>query len=109
LNFDRGQIFWIDGTPEKADKEANRRPALILSPSAYNAISSCALVFPITSNISPWPWKVILPEKFSMSGAILVDQLKTINIKVLNPQDSGIRIPQAVMDEVMARLSVLVS
>ena len=80
------------------------------APAEYNAVSNCVLVCPITSNTAPWPWKVMLPEpptEDAVTGAILVDQLKSIDAKARNIQDTGQRIDRSQIDEVLARLATL--
>ena len=38
-----------------------------------------AIVCPITRNIRPWPTKVFLPAGLAVEGAILIDQLRSID------------------------------
>ena len=54
MSLERGQIVWVNFNPQKGHEQAGRRPALVISPSVYNAVSSCILVCPITTNITPW-------------------------------------------------------
>lgn len=106
----RGQIVWVNFNPQKGHEQAGRRPALVISPAAYNAVSNCVLVCPITTNPAPWPWKVMLPEPEVggvITGAILVDQVKSIDANARNIQDSGQRVESSRMDEVLARLATL--
>lgn len=104
---DRGQIVWINFTPQKGHEQAGRRPALVISPAAYNGVSNCILVCPITSNIAPWPWKVMLPETGDATGAVLVDQVKSIDAKARNVEATGQTVDQTIMDDVLARLATL--
>lgn len=109
MTFDRGQIVWVNFNPQRGHEQAGRRPALVISPKAYNALSNCVLVCPITSNIAPWPWKVVLPEDEEITGAVLVDQIKSIDAKARNIEDAGNSIDPQSMDEVLARLATLVA
>ena len=107
---ERGQIVWVNFNPQKGHEQAGRRPALVVSPAAYNAISNCVLVCPITSNGAPWPWKVMMPETEdadTVGGAILVDQVKSIDAKARQIENSGQWVDSARMDEVLARLATL--
>ena len=47
---ERGDIVWIDFMPQ-AGHEQTRRPAVVISPSAYNEKVGSALFCPITSKI----------------------------------------------------------
>ena len=107
---ERGQIVWVNFNPQKGHEQAGRRPALVVSPAAYNAVSNCVLVCPITSNDAPWPWKVMLPEtdaEAAVTGAILVDQIKSIDAAARNIQPAGQRVSAGLLDEVLARLATL--
>lgn len=103
---DRGQIVWVNFNPQKGHEQAGRRPAFVISPAAYNAVSNCVLVCPITSNTAPWPWKVFL-EDDAVTGAILVDQIKSIDVKARQLEVTDQKISPSVLDEVMAKLATL--
>ena len=109
MTFERGQIVWVDFNPQKGHEQAGRRPALVISPSAYNLVSNCMLVCPITSNLSPWPWKVVVEGSSQITGTVLVDQIKSIDVKALAVETSGEAVPSHVLDNIMARLATLVS
>jgi len=76
---DAGDIAWVEFNPVRATEQAGRRPALILTPQAYHQRSPRALVCPITSNLRPWAFKIMLPEGLKTTGAVLVDQLRAID------------------------------
>lgn len=107
MKLDRGDIVWVDFTPQKGHEQAGRRPALVISPAAYNAVSNCILVCPITSNDGPWPWKVPLPEGGAVAGAVLVDQIKSIDARARHVAPAGETVRSGMMDEVLARLATL--
>lgn len=105
---ERGQIVWVNFNPQKGHEQAGRRPALVISPAAYNGVSNCVLVCPITSNTDPWPWKVMLHgDDTDVTGAILVDQVKSIDAKARLLEISGQTVGNALMDDVLARLTTL--
>ncbi len=104
---DRGQIVLVNFNPQSGHEQAGHRPALVISPAAYNEVSNCVLVCPITSNLAPWPWKVPLPAGGAISGAILVDQINSIDAHARNVEDTGEMTDADTMDEVLARLATL--
>lgn len=79
---------------------------MVLSPRAYHERSRIAVVCPITSNVNPWPWKVMLPAGLAVSGAILVDQVRSIDRFARSIRVAG-KAPMAVVAEVQAKLGVL--
>jgi mRNA interferase MazF len=103
---ERGALVWVDFTPQSGSKQAGHRPALVLSPRIYHERSKLAVVCPITSNPRPWPWKVMLPEGLAVSGAVLVDQLRSIDRDARRLRLAG-EAPQAVIAEVQAKLAAL--
>jgi len=107
MSFDRGDLIWLDFNPHKGHEQAGRRPALVLSPLEYNALSNCVLVCPITSNTAPWPWKVILPDGLPVSGAVLVDQVKSLDARARRFEAMGGVAPPDIIQEVIARLRTL--
>lgn len=46
---DRGDVVWLSFDPQSGREQAGRRPALVLSPRAYNQRTSLAILCPITS------------------------------------------------------------
>jgi mRNA interferase MazF len=75
----RGDAVWITLDPQAGHDQAGRRPALVLSPVAYNGRVGLALFCPITSQIKGYPFEVALPEGLSVSGAALADQVKNLD------------------------------
>lgn len=73
---DRGDIIWISFTPQAGHEQAGRRPALVLSPAAYNGKVGLAILCPVTSNVKNYPFEVLIPNGLQISGAILSDQVK---------------------------------
>lgn len=103
---DRGQAVWIDMDPQAGHEQRGRRPAMILSPSEYNGKVGLALLCPITSQIKGYPFEVLLPAGSKVQGAILSDQLKSLDWRA-RKATMICSIPAAVINEVLSRLSTL--
>lgn len=95
---ERGALVWMTF--------AGHRPALVLSPRIYHERSKIAVVCPITSNMRPWPWKVVLPDGLAVSGAVLVDQVRAIDRDARSLRIAGHASP-GVVAEVQAKLAAL--
>jgi mRNA interferase MazF len=104
---DRGDLVWLDFNPQAGREQAGRRPALVLSPRAYHQRTAYALVCPITSRVKGYPFEVVLPDGLAVSGAVLADQVKSVDRNVRRIEVAG-RVPKAVVEEVTAKLRVLV-
>jgi mRNA interferase MazF len=103
---ERGDLAWVVFTPQSGREQAGRRPALVLSPRLYHERSELAVVCPITSNKQPWPWKVLLPEGLAVSGAVLIDQVRSIDRNARKLSIVG-HAPQPVVLDVQAKLATL--
>ena len=74
-----GDAVWITLTPQAGHEQAGRRPAVILSPGAYNARVGLAILCLITNQIKGNPFEVVLPPGLQVSGAVLADQVKSLD------------------------------
>jgi mRNA interferase MazF len=76
---DRGDLVWLEFTPQAGSEQRGRRPALVLSPKIYNGKVGLALFCPVTSTIKGYPFEVQLPDGSAVSGVVLSDQLKSLD------------------------------
>jgi mRNA interferase MazF len=75
---DKGDLVWIDFDPQSGKEIMKRRPALILTPKAYNRLSGLCLLCPITSQIKGHGFEIpITIEK--KKGVIKSDQIKSFD------------------------------
>jgi len=104
----RGHIVWIDFDPQAGHEHAGRRPALVLSPAAYNEKIGLALLCPITSQVKGYPFEVTIPKGLNVSGVILADQIKSLDWKS-REAEFGCDAPAEVVNLVLEKLSALLS
>ena len=105
---DGGDIVWITFNPQAGHEQAGRRPALVLSPAAYNGRVGLAILCPITSQIKDYPFEVVIPEGLEIKGAILSDQVKSLDWRARKAEFSC-KLPPASYNEVVQKLSTLIS
>lgn len=103
---ERGDAVWINLNPQAGHEQAGRRPAIVLSPSSYNAKVGLAIFCPITNQIKGYPFEVIIPSGLKVNGAILSDQVKSLDWKVRNTEFYG-KIPKSIILEIFKKLSTL--
>lgn len=103
---DRGQLIWLTFNPQAGHEQAGRRPALVLSPAAYNSKAGLLLACPITSHAKGYPFEVSLPAGLPVSGVILADQLRSLDWRV---REAALicRAPDPVVTEALAKASAL--
>jgi mRNA interferase MazF len=75
----RGDVVWITLNPQAGHEQEGRRPAIILSPQAYNTKVGLALMCPITSQVKGYPFEVAIPARLPIAGVILSDQIKSLD------------------------------
>jgi mRNA interferase MazF len=75
----RGDIVWITMNPTVGHEQSGRRPALVLSPGAYNGKVGLAILCPITSQAKGYPFEVPIPEGLAVAGVVLSDQAKSLD------------------------------
>lgn len=101
-----GELIWVDFGPAFGHEQQGRRPALVISDTAYNQQSSFIIVCPVTSNPKPWPFKVALAERTPIAGQILVDQMKSIDKRRAVSPPIG-KIGDETLQDVRGRLAAL--
>jgi mRNA interferase MazF len=92
--------------PQSGREQAGRRPALVLSSAVYNRRAGLAVACPITGRVKGYPFEVVLPEGSSISGAVLADQLKSLDWRARRAEHAG-RVAVSVVAEVGAKLRAL--
>jgi mRNA interferase MazF len=102
----RGDIVWLLFDPQAGHEQAGHRPALVVSPRAYNAKVGLALFCPITSRVKGYPFEVQLPPNLEVSGAVLTDQLKSLDWRTRKAKHIT-TVPEETMDEILAKILTL--
>ena len=74
----RGDLVWLNFTPQSGHEQAGNRPALVLSPVEYNRKTGLMIVCPITSRIKGYPFEVPVKGK-EIFGVVLSDQVKNLD------------------------------
>jgi mRNA interferase MazF len=105
---DRGDAVWLTFNPRAGHEQAGRRPALVLSPAAYNGKVGLAILCPITSQIKGYPFEVSIPTDLKVGGVILSDQVKSLDWKAREAK-LICRLPAATIDEVLQKLNTLLA
>jgi mRNA interferase MazF len=105
---DRGDAVWLEFDPQAGHEQTGRRPALVISPAAYNAKVGLALVCPITSQVKGYPFEVLLPTSSKVTGVVLADQLKSLDWRARKAR-LILRVPDHVVQQVLQKLQTLLA
>jgi mRNA interferase MazF len=74
---DAGDIVWLNFTPQAGHEQAGYRPALVLSPAAYNGKTDLMVCCPMTTQIKNYPFEVVIAG--TTPSAVLADQVKNLD------------------------------
>ena len=77
---DAGDIVWLEFDPQAGREQAGHRPALVLSPAAYNGKTSLMVCCPMTTRIKGYPFEVRIGGP--TPSVALADQLKSLDWRV---------------------------
>jgi mRNA interferase MazF len=102
---DAGEIVWISFNPQAGHEHAGHRPAVVLSPAAYNAKTSLMLCCPMTTQIKSYPFEVVITG--AVPSAVLADQVKSLDWRKRRARRKG-TISAAELSEVRAKLRALI-
>jgi len=103
----RGDLIWLQFSPQAGHEQTGRRPALVISPTSYNRRVGLALCCPVTSQVKGYPFEVLLPPGLGVEGAILSDQLKSLDWRVRKARRIG-SLPADLLQETVGKILVLV-
>ena len=102
----QGDVVWLSFEPQAGHERAGHRPALTLTPEAYNRKVGLALFCPITSRIKGYPFEVPLPSGLTASGVVLSDQVKSLDWQARNAK-FVCKAPASVLAGVLGQIEAL--
>lgn len=103
---ERGDVVWLDFAPQAGHEQAGHRPALVLSPSAYNGKSGLMLCCPITSQVKNYPFEVPLRGVAGVRGVVLADQVKSLDWRARQARKKG-KAPKDIVGQTLGRILML--
>ena len=103
---DAGDIVWLNFTPQAGHERAGHRPALVLSPAAYNDKTSLMICCPMTTQIKNYPFEVVIAG--NPASVVLADQLKSLDWRVRKATRKGAVSPDE-LAEVRAKVMALIA
>lgn len=101
---DRGDLVEMNFQPASGREIDKRRPAIVLSPLAYNRRTGLCLAVPVSTDLTPGPlWIPMPPGYLPRPSLILCDYLKSFDYRerataLLN------RVPSGLVDQIVSNL-----
>jgi mRNA interferase MazF len=102
---DAGDIVWISFNPQAGHEQAGHRPAVVLSPAAYNAKTGLMVCCPMTTQIKNYPFEVVVAG--DSPSAVLADQVKSLDWRKRRARRKG-TISPAELADVRAKIRALI-
>lgn len=104
----QGDVVWIDFDPQAGHEQAGRRPALVLTLKGYNNRANLAVLCPITRQVKGYIFEVLVPPGLAVTGAILADQVKSMDWTNRNTTYLC-TLPVDVVEQVVKKITALIS
>jgi mRNA interferase MazF len=102
---DAGDIVWLNFTPQAGHEQAGHRPALVLSPAAYNGRTDLMICCPMTTQIKNYPFEVLIAG--TTPSAALADQVKSLDWRIRKAERKG-TVSAEELAEVRAKIMALI-
>jgi mRNA interferase MazF len=103
----RGDLVWLQCNPQAGHEQAGHRPVLVVSLASYNRMVGLAVCCPVTSQVKGYPFEVVLPKGLGVEGAVLSDQMKSLDWRARRARRIG-RVPRAVLEETVGKILALI-
>lgn len=103
---DRGDAVWLTLNPQAGHEQTGRRPAVVLSPVAFNKKVGLALFCPITSQVKGYPFEVAIPDGLKTSGVVLADQVKSLDWQS-RQAEFICELPSQTVEDILSKLETL--
>jgi len=104
----RGDVYMVDLEPTHGREQRGHRPVVIVSPDDFNRATGLPLIVPIT-NGGDFARRIGFAVPLSgtkTTGVVRCDQPRVLDLKIRNGRKVE-TLPQAIMDEVLARTATL--
>ncbi|MDQ2945224.1 MAG: type II toxin-antitoxin system PemK/MazF family toxin [Acidobacteriota bacterium] len=106
----RGEIWFVSLDPTSGHEQRGRRPVLIVSPEAFNRVTKVPVVLPITSGGSfarTAGFAVTLEGAGTKTtGVVRCDQPRALDLAARSGRKLE-SVPDAIVDEVLAKVAVI--
>src|SRR5665213_3523903 len=104
----KGDLIWLEFNPQAGHEQSGLRPALVISPASYNGAVGLALICPITSKIKGYPFEVLLPKTLKIKGAVLSDQVKSLDWRQRKAKFIS-KAPAGVVNETLDKIHAIIA
>ncbi len=107
---ERGDLVRLNFNPQLGHEQAGWRPAITISPKAYNAKFGLGLFCPITNQAKGLPFEVPIPNGLPITGVVLADHLKSLDWRArrIKFECSVVNEHDDFLEDILARIETLI-
>ena len=101
-----GDVVWLQFDPQVGHEQGGHRPALVLSPSNYNAACGMMVCCPMSSRIKGYPFEIVVSQ--TPPGVVLADQVKNLDWRARGAVRKG-AVSLQILAQVKAKIKALLA
>ena len=99
----KGDFITLSFDPQSGHEQKGRRPALVISNTAFNQHTGLAVVCPLTTTNRNYPFHVPVGGVAEVSGFVMVEQVKSVDYRARDARRIG-KATERVLEDVLAIL-----
>lgn len=103
---DIGDIIWINFDPQAGHEQSGHRPAIVLTPAAYNNATDLLVCCPLTTKIKGYPFEVDI--KGNPQNVALSDQIKSLDWRKRKAEYKG-KVSLSELSEIKQKVRILLA
>lgn len=103
----KGDFVIVSFDPQAGHEQRVRRPILVVSNDLFNDRTGLCIACPITTTARSYPFHVLIPDGLTISGVVMVDQVKSIDYRARGVKRVGAA-PADVLEQVLAILDACI-
>ncbi len=103
----KGELIALTFDPQSGHGQRGRRPALVVSNDLFNKHTGLCIACPITNTRRDYPFHVEIPAGTSVTGVVMVEQVKSIDFRSRKARRLG-KVSPEVLDEVLSILDACI-
>ena len=97
----QGDLVTLSFDPQAGHEQKGRRPALVVSVTAFNRATGLAICCPITNTDRRTPFHVRVPVESGLTGFVMCEQMKPVDFRARAIKRIG-PAPKGFFDEVLS-------
>jgi mRNA interferase MazF len=101
---DAGDVVWISFNPQAGREQSSHRPAVVLTPVAYNKKTGLMICCPMTTKIKGYPFEVLIGGQ--IRSVVLADHVKSLDWRARKAKRKS-KVSDAELAEVRGKLRAL--